>query len=128
MVLVVTCLVVAGLAAVFAVLNRTGGFVAGSAPRETTNSGRSRVVSLDAETVKVLKEHKRRQRADQLAVGAACKGGDQEDYVFLSAWGTADASGHRIFPGGGGRAQCNCRSRAGDDRTAVSPKQGAHLR
>ncbi|WP_433419720.1 tyrosine-type recombinase/integrase [Microtetraspora malaysiensis] len=51
----------------------------------TTKGGRSRVVSLDAETVEVLREHRRRQRADRLRLGESWKGAD--DYVFTTGWG-----------------------------------------
>lgn len=51
----------------------------------TTKSGRSRVVSLDAGTVKVLKAHRARQDADKLKLGEDWKGKDT--YVFTTGWG-----------------------------------------
>jgi integrase len=51
----------------------------------TTKSGRSRVVSIDAETVKVLREHGTRQKAERLALGDEWKGTD--DYVFTTGCG-----------------------------------------
>lgn len=62
-------------------------FIAGERIEGTTKSGRSRVVSIDGETVEILKEHRRQQRADRLAVGDAWKRGGRDGYVFLSAWG-----------------------------------------
>lgn len=51
----------------------------------TTKSGRSRVVSIDAETVAVLREHRTKQKAGRLALGEDWKGTD--DYVFTTGWG-----------------------------------------
>ncbi|RFS83800.1 site-specific integrase [Actinomadura spongiicola] len=44
-------------------------FIAGERIEGTTKSGRSRVVSLDAGTVDVLKSHRKRQLADKLKLG-----------------------------------------------------------
>ncbi|WP_433512912.1 tyrosine-type recombinase/integrase [Nonomuraea sp. CA-143628] len=51
----------------------------------TTKSGRSRVVSLDAGTVKILKAHRARQDEDRLKLGESWKGGNA--YVFTTGWG-----------------------------------------
>lgn len=52
----------------------------------TTKGGRSRTVSIDPGTVQVLKDHRKRQAAERLAVGPEWRGGS-DDYVFTSAWG-----------------------------------------
>jgi integrase len=49
----------------------------------TTKSGRSRTVSIDAETVQVLRDHRKRQAAERLRVGPEWRGAD--DYVFSTA-------------------------------------------
>jgi integrase len=59
-------------------------FVNGQRIEGTTKSGRSRVVSLDAETMKILKAHRERQEADRAKAGAGWKGGQ---YVFMTGWG-----------------------------------------
>jgi integrase len=51
----------------------------------TTKNGRSRVVSLDEETVSVLRAHQARQVAEKEVVGDEWKGVD--DYVFTTGWG-----------------------------------------
>ena len=51
----------------------------------TTKSGRSRTVSIDAETVQVLRDHRKRQAEERLRVGPEWRGAD--DYVFSTAWG-----------------------------------------
>ncbi len=50
-----------------------------------TKSGRSRTVSIDAETVQVLRDHRKRQAGERLRVGPEWRGAD--DYVFSTAWG-----------------------------------------
>jgi integrase len=64
-------------------------FVAGERIEGTTKSGRSRVVSIDADTVQVLKDHRKRQNADRLAAGDAWKGAENKEngHVFTTAWG-----------------------------------------
>jgi integrase len=64
-------------------------FVAGERIEGMTKSGRSRVVSIDADTVQVLKDHRKRQNADRLAAGDGWKGPENKDdgYVFTTAWG-----------------------------------------
>ncbi|MEV0626889.1 tyrosine-type recombinase/integrase [Nonomuraea wenchangensis] len=52
----------------------------------TTKSGRSRVVSLDPSTVRVLKAHRARQDEERLRLGESWKGGGA--YVFTTGWGT----------------------------------------
>jgi integrase len=59
--------------------------IAGQRIEGTTKSGRSRTVSLDADTVQVLKDHRKRQAQDRLTAGPEWKGAD--DYVFRTAWG-----------------------------------------
>lgn len=59
--------------------------IAGERVEGTTKSGRSRVVSIDPETVKVLREQRKRQAADRLALGASWRGRD--DHVFTTGWG-----------------------------------------
>ena len=51
----------------------------------TTKGGRSRVVSIDGETMAVLREHRRRQAAERLAAGAAWA--DTGGLVFTNRWG-----------------------------------------
>ena len=51
----------------------------------TTKSGRSRTVSIDAETMQVLREHRKRQAGERLRVGPEWRGAD--DYVLSTAWG-----------------------------------------
>jgi integrase len=51
----------------------------------TTKGGRSRVVSIDVETVAVLREHRRRQAEERLA--AASNWTDTGGLVFISQWG-----------------------------------------
>jgi integrase len=59
--------------------------VGGARIEGTTKTGRSRTVSIDTGTVHVLREHRSRQAAEQLAVGTDWRGTD--DYVFSTAWG-----------------------------------------
>ncbi|MEV4115814.1 site-specific integrase [Nonomuraea sp. NPDC049695] len=51
----------------------------------TTKSGRSRVVSLDPGTAKVLRAHRARQDEERLRLGESWKGGNA--YVFTTGWG-----------------------------------------
>jgi integrase len=51
----------------------------------TTKGGRSRVVSIDSETVAVLREHQRQQDEEQLTAGTAWN--DDGGLVFTSRWG-----------------------------------------
>jgi integrase len=62
-------------------------FVAGKRIEGTTKSGRSRVVSIDDGTAEVLRAHRTRQRADQLAAGESWRGTRDGDYVFAAAMG-----------------------------------------
>ena len=59
--------------------------VGGTRIEGTTKSGRSRTVSIDTGTVRVLKEHRARQAEERLTAGPEWVGGD--DYVFTTAWG-----------------------------------------
>ena len=58
--------------------------IAGKRIEGTTKSGRSRTVSLDADTVQVLRDHWKRRAQDRLKAGPEWKGAD--DYVFRTAW------------------------------------------
>ncbi|MFO7285162.1 MAG: site-specific integrase [Thermobifida fusca] len=60
-------------------------FIDGERIEGTTKTGRSRVVSIDAGTVRVLKEHRRQQAADKLLAGEQWRGTD--DHVFTTGWG-----------------------------------------
>jgi len=51
----------------------------------TTKGGRSRTVSLDRETVAVLREHRRQQTEERLAAGSAWT--DNGGLVFATRWG-----------------------------------------
>jgi integrase len=51
----------------------------------TTKGGRSRVVSIDGETVIVLREHQRHQDEERRAAGSAWT--DSGGLVFTSRWG-----------------------------------------
>ncbi len=51
----------------------------------TTKSGRSRTVSIDTGTGRVLKEHRARQVEERLTAGPAWIGGDE--HVFTTRWG-----------------------------------------
>jgi integrase len=59
--------------------------IAGQRIEGTTKSGRSQIVSIDAETVQVLRDHRKRQAEERLRVGPEWRGTD--DYVFATAWG-----------------------------------------
>ncbi len=59
-------------------------FLEGKRIEGTTKGGRSRIVSIDQETAKILKAHKTRQAEDQLKAGEEWKGGG---HVFLTGWG-----------------------------------------
>ena len=59
--------------------------IGGTRIEGTTKSGRSRMVSIDAGTVQVLKEHHVRQAEERLAAGPEWIGGDE--YVFSTGWG-----------------------------------------
>jgi integrase len=50
----------------------------------TTKGGRSRVVSIDSETVAVLREHRRRQAEERLVAGSAWT---DSGLVFVNRWG-----------------------------------------
>jgi integrase len=51
----------------------------------TTKGGRPRVVSIDRETVTILREHRRRQAAERQAAGPALT--DAGGLVFATKWG-----------------------------------------
>ena len=59
--------------------------IGGQRVEGTTKSGRSRTVSIDVDTVQVLRDHRKRQAQERLTVGPEWKG--TEDYVFCTAWG-----------------------------------------
>jgi integrase len=52
----------------------------------TTKSGRARVVSIDEETVTVLRQRKADQAAEQLKAADAWRG-TKDGYVFTTGWG-----------------------------------------
>ncbi len=60
--------------------------IAGERIDGTTKSGRTRVVSIDDETIAVLHQHKADQAADQLKAGDSWHG-DKDGYVFTTGWG-----------------------------------------
>jgi integrase len=51
----------------------------------TTKGGRSRVVSIDSETVTILREHRRRQADERQAAGSTWS--DNDGLVFTTKWG-----------------------------------------
>ena len=51
----------------------------------TTKGGRSRTISIDSETVAMLREHRCQQAAERLAAGTAWN--DSDGLVFTSRWG-----------------------------------------
>ena len=59
--------------------------VRGQRVEGTTKGGRSRVVSIDRETVTILREHRRRQAAERQAAGPAWT--DADGLVFATKWG-----------------------------------------
>jgi integrase len=60
--------------------------IAGERVNGTTKSGRTRVVSIDDETVAVLRQHRSDQAAEQLRVGDSWRG-IKDGYVFTTGWG-----------------------------------------
>jgi integrase len=60
--------------------------VAGERVNGTTKSGRTRVVSIDDETVTVLRQRKVDQAAEQLKAGDSWRG-TKDGYVFTTGWG-----------------------------------------
>jgi integrase len=52
----------------------------------TTKSGRSRVVSIDDETIALLHQHRKDQAAEQLRAGDSWRG-IRDGYVFTTGWG-----------------------------------------
>ncbi|GAA5057527.1 tyrosine-type recombinase/integrase [Thermocatellispora tengchongensis] len=67
------------------VITGSAAFIDGERVEGTTKSGRERIVSLDDGTVRVLRDQRRMQAADKLAVGPEWRGAD--DHVFTTAWG-----------------------------------------
>jgi integrase len=59
--------------------------VRGQRVEGTTKGGRSRTVSLDRDSVAVLREHRRQQAGERLAAGSAWK--DSGGLVFVTRWG-----------------------------------------
>ena len=59
--------------------------VRGQRVEGTTKGGRSRTISLDRETVAVLRDHRRQQAEERLAAGSAWN--DNGGLVFASRWG-----------------------------------------
>lgn len=66
-------------------ISGSAAFIDGERVEGTTKSGRSRAVSIDATTVRVLREHRARQAADRLAAGSEWTG--TGDYVFVTGRG-----------------------------------------
>jgi integrase len=62
------------------------GIIDGKRVDGTTKSGRSRVVTIDDDTVSVLREHRKSQVADQLLAGESWRGNDSA-HVFTTGWG-----------------------------------------
>jgi integrase len=60
--------------------------IGGERVNGTTKSGRKRVVSIDDETVAVLRQHKADQAAEQLLAGESWHG-IKDGYVFMTGWG-----------------------------------------
>jgi len=60
--------------------------IGGERVNGTTKSGRSRVVSIDDETVAVLRQRKADQAAEQLKAGDSWRG-TKDGYVFTTGWG-----------------------------------------
>jgi integrase len=60
--------------------------IAGQRVNGTTKSGRTRVISIDDETVAVLRQRKADQAAEQLRVGDSWRG-TKDGYVFTTGWG-----------------------------------------
>ena len=60
--------------------------IAGERINGTTKSGRTRVVSIDDETVAVLRQRKADQAAEQLKAGESWRG-TKDGYVFTTGWG-----------------------------------------
>lgn len=60
--------------------------IGGERVNGTTKSGRTRVVSVDDETVAVLRQHKADQAAEQLKAGDSWRG-TKDGYVFTTGWG-----------------------------------------
>ena len=60
--------------------------IGGERVNGTTKSGRTRVVSIDAETVAVLRQRKVDQAAEQLKAGDSWRG-TKDGYVFTTGWG-----------------------------------------
>ena len=60
--------------------------IAGARVNGTTKSGRTRVVSIDDETVGVLRQRKADQAAEQLKAGDSWRG-TKDGHVFTTGWG-----------------------------------------
>ncbi len=60
--------------------------IGGERVNGTTKSGRTRVVSIDDETVTVLRQRKADQAAEQLKAGDSWHG-TRDGYVFTTGWG-----------------------------------------
>lgn len=85
----------------------------------TTKGGRSRVVSLDPGTIEVMREHRKRQVAEQLAAGKWWRG--DGDLVFRAEDGAPLYPEHRL----NADAQTRCHIRAfprTTSRPATSPR------
>jgi integrase len=60
--------------------------IGGERVNGTTKSGRTRVISIDDETVAVIRQRKADQAAEQLKAGEPWRG-TRDGYVFTTGWG-----------------------------------------
>jgi len=61
----------------------------------TTKSGRSPTISIDSDTVQVLRDHRKRRAEERLRLGPEWRG--TGDYVFSIALGRADPPRHGVI-------------------------------
>ncbi|HEY9524395.1 MAG TPA: site-specific integrase, partial [Thermopolyspora sp.] len=67
------------------VIKGSAAVIDGKRVEGTTKGGRSRVVPIDAETVEVLRKHRKQQDEDRELLGDDWRGKD--DHVFTTGWG-----------------------------------------
>ena len=60
--------------------------IAGERVNGTSKSGRTRIVSIDDETVAVLRQREAGQAAEQLKAGTSWRG-TKDGYIFTTGWG-----------------------------------------
>jgi integrase len=68
------------------IITGSTGVVAGERIEGATKSGRARTITIDDETVLVLREHRKQQAEERLRVGEFWRGTD-DGYVFATGWG-----------------------------------------